>query len=246
MGNAAVRRVNYVVARARALKVHMALLAHIRKSLPLIALCGRRRRREQWLLRHIDQVYQDVSKFYDFCPSDLPDQRQFRQQLEQFPNFSRFPRWDDAKAADLDRFIDVDVPELLRCVSTTSASNFRATLHPPEETSNTQRRMPLIKLLGVAILVAALGIPVAITGLTSHPHTPLPTPSPTQVDRDSPDILTSCREVAFALVRPFVAPFFEPPAAPPTPAPQPKSLMEGNISGTIEKLRGWWASRRIL
>ena len=63
--NVCVRRVNEVVARARAVKVHMALGCALRARLPSFSFCGRRLRKQRWLIENLREVYAEVMKDYE-------------------------------------------------------------------------------------------------------------------------------------------------------------------------------------
>ncbi|CAK0799156.1 unnamed protein product [Prorocentrum cordatum] len=93
--NVCVRRINEVVARARAVKVHLALGAALRARMPTIGLCGRRRRWERWCCDRIPDLYQEVIKDHQFAAGDMPPVDQFRERLLLFKDFRRFQRWNE-------------------------------------------------------------------------------------------------------------------------------------------------------
>merc|ERR1719198_321629 len=121
-----VRRINEVVARARAVKVQMALGAHLRARLPSIGMCGRRRRHQRWLCNHLPEVFKDVMKEHHLAPGDMPNVDRYQERLLQFKDFQRFPRWNERQMADLDSLIQTDIPKLMAIIGGVSASGLRA------------------------------------------------------------------------------------------------------------------------
>jgi len=119
--NVCVRRVNEVVARARALKVHFALGAAIKARLPTIGGCGRRQRRTRWIVDHLPEIYAEVMKEYSFAPGDMPPVDHFRERLRSFKEW-KFQKSVRKQVQELDKVIQVEVPRLMAMVGCVSAS----------------------------------------------------------------------------------------------------------------------------
>jgi len=174
--NVCVRRVNEVVARARMVKVHMAICAALRARLPMVGICGRRRRYERWLCDRLPEVYQEVMKEHQFAPGDMPPADRFRERLLLFRDFSRFLRWSERTMADLDRLIAVDVPRLMALVGGVSASGLQARQELGKEVAASVPGLPpkaageqpwwpaLLALLALAVLLAAFAAGAGGTG----------------------------------------------------------------------------------
>jgi len=126
-----VQRINEVVQRARAVKVHMALGAHLRGRLPSVGICGRRRRHQTWLSNHLPDVFKEVTKEHRFSPGDMPNVEQYREKLQQFKDFRHFPLWNPRQMADLDDLIKSDVPQLMARIGGVSASGLKARAESP-------------------------------------------------------------------------------------------------------------------
>ncbi|CAE7241897.1 EHD1 [Symbiodinium sp. CCMP2592] len=120
--NVCVRRVNEIVARARAVKVHLALCCALRARLPAFGFCGRRHRHQLWLSEHLPEVYAEVMKDYEFAPGDMPHVEYFGQRLRAFKDFRAFQRSCKAQQETLDRLIATEIPRLMAMVGGISAS----------------------------------------------------------------------------------------------------------------------------
>lgn len=130
--NVSSRRVNEVVARARAIKVHLAVLDALKTRMSFFGCC-RRRRREMQLVDQLPDIFQEVVKEHHFAVGDLPNIERFQERLRNFKDFRRFPWINRRKANDLNRLIEVDIPKLMGQVGGVSASGLQRT---PEKNAN--------------------------------------------------------------------------------------------------------------
>lgn len=121
--NVCVRRVNEVVARARAVKVHMALGCSLRAKLPAFGACGRRQQKQRYLTEHLPEVYAEVMKEYEFAPGDMPPLENFKERLRSFKDFRSFQRSCKTQQETLDRLIQQEIPRLMALVGGVSASD---------------------------------------------------------------------------------------------------------------------------
>lgn len=231
--NVAVRKVNDIVARARALKVHMALVARLRCELPRIRVCGRRQRQERWLRKNLNYVYSRVTEEHGFSPCDMPNVDRFRERLEKFSDFSRFPRWDADKGSALDRLVDVKVPELMALIGGISHSKLRALPRSRDivEDSDAPHRpkshgiTPSLVMVVTAVMVLALAAGIsAFTTAAGRQPSPAASLSPAPLTRGVSGTVTHAdSNGAFSSsVRRFINHFGPaPPVAPPPPPPPP-------------------------
>lgn len=120
-----VRRLSSFVARARAVRVHLALGACLRSKLPTIGWCGRRHRYQAWLCEQLPDIYDEVVRDRQLSVGDLPPLALYREHLLGFPDFRNFPRWRAEFADELESMISVEVPQLMDKVAGVSASAFR-------------------------------------------------------------------------------------------------------------------------
>ncbi|CAK9065079.1 unnamed protein product [Durusdinium trenchii] len=121
--NVCVRRVNEVVARARAVKVHLALCCALRARLPSLGWCGRRQRRQRWLTEHLPEVYAEVMKEYEFAAGDMPALEHFKERLRGFKDFRSFQRSCRSQQETLNKLIHHEIPRLMALVGGVSASD---------------------------------------------------------------------------------------------------------------------------
>eukprot|EP00189_Rhodosorus_marinus_P001810 CAMPEP_0113968812 /NCGR_PEP_ID=MMETSP0011_2-20120614/9791_1 /TAXON_ID=101924 /ORGANISM="Rhodosorus marinus" /LENGTH=655 /DNA_ID=CAMNT_0000982043 /DNA_START=339 /DNA_END=2307 /DNA_ORIENTATION=- /assembly_acc=CAM_ASM_000156 len=107
--NAALRRVNELVKRARLAKVHALLISHLRSSMPY--LWGHEKKQKK-LVGRLDQEYRKVSKLHDLAPGDFPSMDKFRAGLERF-EISEFPSLSQRLVDVCDVALTRDVPNLI-------------------------------------------------------------------------------------------------------------------------------------
>ncbi|KAJ8908159.1 hypothetical protein NDN08_008253 [Rhodosorus marinus] len=107
--NAALRRVNELVKRARLAKVHALLISHLRGSMPY--LWGHEKKQKK-LVGRLDQEYRKVSKLHDLAPGDFPSMDKFRAGLERF-EISEFPSLSQRLVDVCDVALTRDVPNLI-------------------------------------------------------------------------------------------------------------------------------------
>ena len=77
--NAAIRKINEFVKRARLVKVHAYLIGHLREKMP--TMIGREKK-QQALLSDLSVVFRDVQRKYQIPPGDFPDLDEFKTKLE--------------------------------------------------------------------------------------------------------------------------------------------------------------------
>eukprot|EP00913_Durusdinium_trenchii_P004424 g4103.t1 len=123
--NVCVRRVNEVVARARAVKVHLALCCALRARLPSLGWCGRRQRRQRWLTEHLPEVYAEVMmlRAVQFAAGDMPALEHFKERLRGFKDFRSFQRSCRSQQETLNKLIHHEIPRLMALVGGVSASD---------------------------------------------------------------------------------------------------------------------------
>eukprot|EP00238_Polyblepharides_amylifera_P002779 CAMPEP_0196580854 /NCGR_PEP_ID=MMETSP1081-20130531/31051_1 /TAXON_ID=36882 /ORGANISM="Pyramimonas amylifera, Strain CCMP720" /LENGTH=555 /DNA_ID=CAMNT_0041900865 /DNA_START=55 /DNA_END=1722 /DNA_ORIENTATION=- len=106
-----VRRVNEFVRRVRSLRVHLLILNHLRKSLPMM---GKEDAQEK-LLRDLDLEFQKVARLHQLPQSDFPDAEQYRLLLREGGyKLDELPKGDKEALDNLTTVLDHDIPHLLR------------------------------------------------------------------------------------------------------------------------------------
>jgi len=108
--NAAIRKVNDLVKRARSAKVHAIILSHLRNEMP--AVFGKDSKQKE-LIDNLDKEFYKIQRMYNLPPSDFPDIQKYREQLKLY-DFSKFPKINTRMLQTLDEVLSVDFPTLLQ------------------------------------------------------------------------------------------------------------------------------------
>eukprot|EP01113_Clastostelium_recurvatum_P024777 TRINITY_DN2960_c0_g1_i2.p1 TRINITY_DN2960_c0_g1~~TRINITY_DN2960_c0_g1_i2.p1 ORF type:complete len:529 (-),score=165.83 TRINITY_DN2960_c0_g1_i2:37-1623(-) len=108
--NAAVRKLNELVKRARLAKVHAYLIAHLKNEMP--ALFGKESRQQE-LIDRISDEYVKVQRNHRLPPGDFPEINRFRDNLKLY-EFHKFPKLQPKMIDTLDEVLGVDFPALMQ------------------------------------------------------------------------------------------------------------------------------------
>jgi len=113
--NAAIRRVNELVKRARTAKVHALVCACLRKMMP--AMFGKEKRQKE-LLRNLEVIFQAVAQEHGISPGDFPKADVYRERLVRWTGTGRtlanLPKLNRELIKKLDDCLAYEVPSLLR------------------------------------------------------------------------------------------------------------------------------------
>lgn len=107
--NAAVRKVNDLVKRARAAKVHAIILGHLKNEMP--AVFGKESKQAE-LIKNLDQEFTKIERMYNLPAGDFPNVDKYRQILK-VHDFSKFPKLNPKMIESIDEVLAYDFPELL-------------------------------------------------------------------------------------------------------------------------------------
>eukprot|EP00814_Leptocylindrus_danicus_P003886 CAMPEP_0116045968 /NCGR_PEP_ID=MMETSP0321-20121206/27950_1 /TAXON_ID=163516 /ORGANISM="Leptocylindrus danicus var. danicus, Strain B650" /LENGTH=478 /DNA_ID=CAMNT_0003527435 /DNA_START=219 /DNA_END=1655 /DNA_ORIENTATION=+ len=110
--SAAARKVNEVVKRIRAIKVHLCILGHLKRQMPL--LFGREKTQMN-LIKNLPSVLKEVKTIYDLSDGDMPNVNVLASKLRA-SNFQSFPTLDSKIIYELNAMTEHDIPELMRGV----------------------------------------------------------------------------------------------------------------------------------
>lgn len=108
--NAAVRKINEIVKRARMAKVHSYIIGHLKKEMP--AVFGKNAKQQE-LIDNLDQEFLKVQKQYHLPVGDFPDLERFRANLKT-QNFADFPKANPKLVAAMDEVLSIDLPRLMQ------------------------------------------------------------------------------------------------------------------------------------
>lgn len=107
--NAALRKLNDLIKRARLAKVHAYIIAELRKQMP--SMIGKEKKKKE-LIQNLDKIFETLQKEHGISPGDFPDVEKMRENLKNV-DFTRFnaikPRLlevvDDMLAKDIARLM---------------------------------------------------------------------------------------------------------------------------------------------
>jgi len=108
--NAVMRRINELVKRARAVKVHAYIIHYLRKQLPYT---WGKREKQRRLIDRLDREFVMCARRYELPKGDFPALDSFRQALLEIKDLSEFPKLDKKMVKEMDKVFTVDLPGLL-------------------------------------------------------------------------------------------------------------------------------------
>ena len=110
--NAVMRRINELVKRARAVKVHAYIVHYLRKQLPYNP--WGRRDKQQRLLNRLDRELTMCARRYELPKGDFPPTPPLRKALDEIKDWtSEFPKLDKRMVKEMDKVFSTDIPDLL-------------------------------------------------------------------------------------------------------------------------------------
>ncbi|KAI8143617.1 P-loop containing nucleoside triphosphate hydrolase protein [Fennellomyces sp. T-0311] len=107
--NAAIRKINEIVKRARLARVHALIIGHLKKEMP--SMFGKKKKREA-LLNHLDQEFLKIQQRYHLPPGDFPNPEKFKQNLALY-DIDKFKTIKEDLLAKVDEALSVDLPRLM-------------------------------------------------------------------------------------------------------------------------------------
>jgi len=110
--SAAARKVNEIVKRVRALRVHLCILGYLKRQLPIFV--GRTKAQTN-LIDSLPSILSEIKTTFDLSDGDMPDSDVLACKLRA-SDFKSFPKLDRKLLTELDNLILVDIPELMRGV----------------------------------------------------------------------------------------------------------------------------------
>ncbi|WKY11065.1 hypothetical protein Q1695_002976 [Nippostrongylus brasiliensis] len=84
--NAALRKLNDLIKRARLAKVHAFIISELRKQMP--SMIGKDKKKKE-LIQNLDKIFEQIQREHNISPGDFPDVNKMRDKL-QMQDFTRF------------------------------------------------------------------------------------------------------------------------------------------------------------
>lgn len=110
--NAALRKLNDFIKRARLAKVHAYVIAELKNQMP--AVFGKDKKKEQ-LLNKLSDVYMKIQKEQNISPGDFPSVLKMKEQLRKY-DFSKFAPLKTKLIESLDRMLANEIPRLMAMI----------------------------------------------------------------------------------------------------------------------------------
>ncbi|KAG0052905.1 hypothetical protein BGZ83_001990 [Gryganskiella cystojenkinii] len=108
--NAAMRKVNEIVKRARLARVHAYIIGHLRKEMP--AVFGKKSKQRE-MITNLQGEFLKVQQFYSVPAGDFPSVATFRQTLEAY-KFENFAKISPPILAVAEEALSQDLPKIMR------------------------------------------------------------------------------------------------------------------------------------
>jgi len=110
--NAALRKLNDLIKRARLAKVHAFIVAHLHDNMP--TMFGKEKTKAK-LIANLQQTYTELSKAHGISPGDFPDVRKMQEMLKD-TDFSKFQSLRESYLKKVDVMLGKEIPELMKLI----------------------------------------------------------------------------------------------------------------------------------
>lgn len=107
--NAAVRKINEFVKRARLAKVHSYLIGHLRDRMP--AMIGKEKKQRE-LIDNMGETFREVQRKYHLPPGDFPNLEEFAKKCASC-KFTKFATLSARQIQEIDELLAKDIPKLM-------------------------------------------------------------------------------------------------------------------------------------
>eukprot|EP01068_Selenidium_serpulae_P017172 Selendium_serpulae@DN6357_c0_g1_i1.p1 len=110
--NAAVRKVNDFIKRARLAKVHACICSYMKKQLPMFGRSGKQKQ----LIESMQDVCNAVASEYQIPLGDFPSIELLKEKFAQQADFNKFPKLDSKRLESIDDMLTRHIPSLMRLI----------------------------------------------------------------------------------------------------------------------------------
>lgn len=108
--NAALRKLNDLIKRARLAKVHAYIISELKEEMP--SMFGKDSKKKE-LIKNLDKVYDKIHRVHNISPGDFPNIQRMREILEQF-DFKQFKSLDKKLIEKVENMLSVDITQLMQ------------------------------------------------------------------------------------------------------------------------------------
>jgi len=110
---AMIRRLNDLIKRAKAVKVHHVIVSHLKAQMPVIGKDSKKKD----LIKNLGNVFKFIQEEHDIPAADFPDAEAFAEKLKK-QDFTKFPAYDKAVSERIDKMLEEDLPKLMKLIPT--------------------------------------------------------------------------------------------------------------------------------
>ena len=110
--NAALRKLNDLIKRARLAKVHAYIISALRKDFP--TMFGKDAKKKE-LIKNLGQIYEQLQREHQISPGDFPDIKRMQEQLVHH-DFTKFPPLKPRLLEAVDRMLAEDIARLMAVI----------------------------------------------------------------------------------------------------------------------------------
>ncbi|XP_051502325.1 EH domain-containing protein 4-like [Myxocyprinus asiaticus] len=110
--NAALRKLNDLIKRARLAKVHAYIISYLKKEMP--SLFGKEKKKEE-LIAHLPEIYQMLQREHHISPGDFPNVIKMQEQLQHY-DFSKFPSLKVKLIESVDKMLSTKISSLMNMI----------------------------------------------------------------------------------------------------------------------------------
>jgi len=96
--NAAIRKVNEMVKRAKLAKVHALIISQLKKEMPSMF---KKDSKQKGLIDNLPEIFKKLQQLHGLAPSDFPDVQDFQEKLKNH-NFDKFNKYSNSRMAAID------------------------------------------------------------------------------------------------------------------------------------------------
>ncbi|ODM97610.1 EH domain-containing protein 1 [Orchesella cincta] len=107
--NAALRKLNDLIKRARLAKVHAYIISSLRKDMP--SVFGKDSKKKE-LIKNLDQIYLQLQREHQISPGDFPDVKRMQTELANH-DFSKFPALKPKLIETVDEMLANDIAKMM-------------------------------------------------------------------------------------------------------------------------------------
>lgn len=110
--NAALRKLNDLIKRARLAKVHAYIISALRKDMP--SMFGKDSKKKE-LIKNLDSLYAQIQREHQISPGDFPDIKKMQEVLAN-QDFTKFRPLDKRLLEKVDRMLSEDIAKLMNMI----------------------------------------------------------------------------------------------------------------------------------